>query len=607
MIIGIDLGTSTSEVAYLKDGKPRLITEVRESERGILPSVVALNRQGEIRVGLGARATLSAQPENGVEEIKRKMGSDERVRVGADEYAPQEISAFILLHLKAEAERFLDTPVTDAVITVPAYFTDAQRQATKDAGELAGLRVRRLINEPTAAALAYGLERSGVEEKILVYDLGGGTLDVTVLELSEGVLDVFASTGNSKLGGKEFDERLMTYLAEECRRTTGIDPLRQSRSRQNLRVAARRAKESLSTSEFATVLLENLGMAADQTPVDFETELSREKFEELIRDLVESTRLQIDEALSVKALQPADIDRVLLIGGSTRVPCVRSFVGALFSGKPVAAEVNPDEAVCLGAAVLAGIVGGDVDAADMIITDVSAFSFGVSVQRDIDDEVVSGVFDPLIERHATLPRTVRRRYQTSRDWQDAVHVMVFQGEGDMCRDNDAVTDFLHPMAIAPAGAPVDIEMSYDLNGIIKVSAQDPSTGKSTEIVQRVGAGRMDDSQRIEARKKVERIWSRGSARSPHPARPTATQDAVDGAATGSKDGRKQESWRDSPLYPGVAALMAHAEKRLASLAGQELASIQRLLGQLKRALEQLDASSVERHETELTDILFDLD
>lgn len=604
MIVGIDLGTSTSEVSYLRNGKPHLITDVHGSERGILPSVVGLSSKGALRVGQDAAALL-AKPGFAVQEAKREMGTPTCLTLGGDEYTPQEISAFILRHLKEEAERHLGEPVTDAVITVPAYFNDAQRQATEDAGELAGLRVRRLINEPTAAALAYGLERPGVEEKILVYDLGGGTLDVTVLELSEGYLDVYASTGNSRLGGKDFDERLMELLAAECRRTTGLELLKNGRHRLRLKKEAKRAKEALSFADSASVVLDNLELSAVGDPIDFEFEVTRLAFERLIRPMVESTREQLDEALAAKDLTPADIQTILLVGGSTRVPLVQQFVSQYFGGRALRSEVNPDEAVSLGAAILAGIVEQKLDPTTAVITDVSPFTLGVAVQRLVGDERISGFFDPLIEKQSTIPRTAKKTYRTSSDWQDAVHVEVFQGEAEMCKDNEPIDDFMHPMKPAPAGQEVEIEFSYNLNNRVEIVVRDPSTGKETCREIRIGPGRMSDSDKQRARARVDERWGRGLGGA-HDAPTARTGTSNTPTTTKAQSEPAAGAWKNSPLYRKVAALMTHAERRVPEFAPEVRGQVTRLLVEMRAALGAGDAKSLEAAEQRLTDLLFDL-
>jgi molecular chaperone DnaK len=598
MIVGIDLGTSTSELSFLRNGKPQLIREVNGSERGILPSVVGVNSQGKIRVGQEAISLMGKSPEFGVREAKREMGKAVKLRLGGEEYSPQEISAFILRHLREEAERYLGEAVTDAVITVPAYFTDEERQATKDAGELAGFRVRRLINEPTAAALAYGLERPMVEEKILVYDLGGGTLDVTVLELSEGCLDVFASTGNSRLGGKDFDDRLMNFIAAECLKATGIDLHKPGRGR-DPKKAAKHAKEALSSADVTTVTFDNLGLKPNGEPIDFELDVSRQVLDELIRPLVESTREQLDEALAAKQIAPSDIQTILLVGGSTRIPLVRQFVSEYFGGRPIRSEVSPDEAVSLGAAIQAGIIDQTIDPSTIVITDVMTHSLGVAVQREVEDECVSGLFDPLIARQATIPRTGKKTYQTSKDWQDAVHVQVFQGEAEFCKDNLPIVDFMHPIKPAPAGQEVEIEMSYDLSGLVVVIARDPITGKETRIEKSVGGGHMSDKAKRSAQARIEERWRTGSPATPD--RPTTQTDR----STRTQEPTK-EPWKQSPLYSKVSALMSHAERRLDGFDPTIRSNVSQLLSEMRVALTAVDAVALDSAEQRLTDLLFDL-
>jgi molecular chaperone DnaK len=605
MIVGIDLGTSTSEIAVLKNGKPHLIREIRGSSRGILPSVVGVNSRGVV-VGQDIVSQLVLKPDLAVQEVKRRMGSADRLSLGAEQYTPQELSAFILRHLKEEAERYLGEPVTEAVITVPAYFTDAQRRATEDAGELAGLSVRRLINEPTAAALAYGIERPGVEEFVAVYDLGGGTLDVTILELSEGVLDVLASTGNSKLGGKDFDERLMSWVATECRRATGIELMAIPRARQRLKAECKRVKEALSTTEAVTLALDNLGIVPDGSPVDFEAEITREHFESLIRDLVESTRDQLAEALTAKSLTPDRITTVLLVGGSTRIPAVRRFVSEYFGGRELPAHVSPDEAVSLGAAVLGGILDSAIDSSKVVITDVSPFTLGVAVVQDVDDQRVAGVFDPLILKQSTIPRSARKTYSTSHDWQDAVHVQVFQGDGQLCAENTPVGDFMHPMEPAPAGAEVEIEFSYDLSGRVVVVACDVRTGKKTQKELRLEGQRMSEAGKRDAKERLDRQWKSGSVSSglgtPAAARPASAAPAGQDTTESSR-----ADWRASPLYARVSALMTFAEKQAATLAEAPRKRVESLLAEMRAAIQANNAQALGAREQQLTDLLFELE
>ncbi len=472
MIVGIDLGTSTSEIAILRNGTPQILRDIGGSSHGFLPSVVAVDSDGRLAIGEAAVKMLTVRPDAAAAEIKRLMGTDARVQLGADSYRPEEIAAFILKHLKQEAERALGEPVSEVIITVPAYFTAVQRRATQEAAELAGLAVRRLINEPTAAALAYGLERPGIEEKIVVYDLGGGTLDVTVLDLSEGVLDVLASTGNAALGGKDFDYRLMRYLRDACMRECGVDLTASPTLQARLKAAAKRAKEDLSSSDRTSVVLDNLELAVDGTAIHWEHVVTREVFDAEIHDLVLSTRMQLDEALAVKRLSQGDITTVVLVGGSTRVPLVRDFVSEYFGGRVLRTEVHPDEAVALGAAVLGGIETQSIDASRLVVTDVAPWTLGVAVLRTNGGQKFSGMFDPLILKQTTIPRTVARQYKTTCDWQDAVHVQVYQGDAPRCSDNIFVGDFqLEDIKQVPAGAPIDIEFSYNLSGELEVSAR----------------------------------------------------------------------------------------------------------------------------------------
>lgn len=609
MIIGIDLGTSTSEVSVLRNGKPMLIREVRQANAGILPSVVGIDRKGAVCVGDAAASLLVPKPDFAVQEVKRLMGTDKTVTIGGEDYRPQEISAFLLRHLKEEAERYLGEPVTEAVITVPAFWRDAARKATQDAGELAGLKVRRLINEPTAAALAYGVERPGVEEKILVYDLGGGTLDVTVLELSEGILDVMASVGNPQLGGKDFDERVMQDLAEECRRRVGIDPRIDPRHRTKLKTEARKAKEALSSLESTFVVLEALGLNEVGGAIDFEYELTRDRLQSLIRDLVESTREQIDAALAEKRIDRSEIQTILMIGGSTRIPLVREFVSGLFGGKALRTDVSPDEAVSLGAAVLGGIEGGSYGTDGVIITDVAPHTFGVAINVMVDGESVTDAFDPLIERQSTVPRTERRTYYTITDWQERVNVRIYQGDAPMCSDNELVGQFQHELTPAPAESPVEVQMSYDLNGLVKVVARDPRSGQETKFQLLPDARRMSDEQKGQARARIDRRWSSASssptARGAEGTPPTGRTSerptpSTSGAAAGG-------DWRAHPLYQPRAALVTHAERRLPELGEADRTRVRGLLLALKGAILGNDATETDSLEKRLTDLLFDLE
>ncbi len=595
MIIGIDLGTTTCEVAVLQNGRPIRIRDIGNAPHGFLPSVVGFAPDGTLCVGAAAEQLLIPYPDRAVAEVKRLMGTDARVTLADQEFTPQEVSAVLLRHLKQEVERALGVPVTEAIITVPAYFTNVQRQATRDAGELAGFTVRRLVNEPTAAALAYGLERPGAEERILVYDLGGGTLDVTVLELSEGVLDVLASTGNTRLGGKDFDERLMRFLRDECLRATGVDPESTPALRQRLKMAAKRAKEDLSASERTLVSLDHLALKPDGTPVSFTYTLTRAAFEAQIDDIVRSTGEQLDEALRAKDLRPHDIGTVLLIGGSTRVPLVRQFVSAYFGGRPLRSEIDPDEAVALGAAVLAGMESRTLDPATLVITDVSPHTLGVAVAREGDGGAYeTGFFDPLILKQSTIPRTAKKVYQTVADAQSSVRVEVYQGDAPLVARNEPVGEFvLDGLPPAPAGAPIEIEFSYNLSGELEVVARAVQWGLEKRVRMQPSRRHLSTDQKATARARLDRLWAEplGKSADPTPASRTAGQ---------------EPRWRTSRHYSRVAALLTHAERRLPTLGPDDASRVAALIRSMRAALERDDETALDRDERTLTDLLFDL-
>jgi len=596
MIVGIDLGTSTSEVAFLKHGRPVLIREVGGARHGVLPSVVGIGTGGEMVVGEPAEKLLIPRPRSAVQEVKRLMGTGERITLDDEEFTPQEISARILRHLKEEAEKYLGHPVTEAVITVPAYFNELERHATRDAGEIAGLRVRRIINEPTAAALAYGIQRPGAEEKVLVYDLGGGTLDVTVLELSEGILDVLASTGDNRLGGKEFDERLMDFLREECLRATDVDLFGSPRLKERLKAASRSAKEALSAAETTHVMIDYVAMREGGEAVDFEYALTRARFEALIRDLVEGTARQLDEALEAKGVRPEEVDTVLLVGGSTRIPLVRSFVSEYFGGKALRTEVDPVEAVALGAAVLTGIEDRTLGTDEVLITDVAPHTFGVATLARVEGEWVDDFFDPIIRKNLTIPRTERSSYSTVADFQQSVHVRVYQGDSADCGQNLLVGDFFfEPLTPAPAGQQIEIEMSYNLDGNIETVAREARTGR--EVRHRMAATplRLSESDKMTARARLERRPGAGMGSAPRPAAPPT--DAAPAAP----------AWTESPLYERVRPLLAHTEKRLDGLPAGVRARAVAMVDQLKAALAAGDAEEVRRGEEALTNLLFEMD
>ena len=467
-VIGIDLGTTNSCVAVMEGGEATVIPNPEGNRT--TPSVVAFSKDGERLIGEVAKRQAITNPEKTIISIKRHMGSDYKVKIDGKEYTPQEISAMILQKLKADAEAYLGEKVTKAVITVPAYFNDSQRQATKDAGKIAGLEVERIVNEPTAAALAYGLEKEE-DQTILVYDLGGGTFDVSILELGDGFFEVKATSGDNKLGGDDFDQAIIDYLVEEFKKENGIDLSQDRMAMQRLKDAAEKAKKDLSGVLTTTISLPFI--TADATgPKHLEVNLSRAKFEDLTSHLVERTMGPTRQALKDAGLEPSDVDRVILVGGSTRIPAVQEAIQKL-TGKEPHKGVNPDEVVALGAAVQAGVLSGDVK--DVVLLDVTPLSLGI--------ETLGGVFTKLIERNTTIPTSKSQIFSTAADNQTSVDIHVLQGEREMAADNKTLGRFqLTDIPPAPRGVPqIEVTFDIDANGIVNVSAKDKGTGKSQKI------------------------------------------------------------------------------------------------------------------------------
>ncbi|MCR5000284.1 MAG: molecular chaperone DnaK [Lachnospiraceae bacterium] len=480
-IIGIDLGTTNSCVAVMEGGKPTVIANTEGART--TPSVVAFTKTGERLVGEPAKRQAVTNAEKTISSIKREMGSDYKRQIDDKKYSPQEISAMILQKLKADAESYLGEKVTEAVITVPAYFNDAQRQATKDAGKIAGLDVKRIINEPTAAALAYGLDNEK-EQKIMVYDLGGGTFDVSIIEIGEGVIEVLATNGNNRLGGDDFDQKITDYMLAEFKKNEGVDLSNDKMALQRLKEAAEKAKKELSSATTTNINLPFI-TATSEGPKHFDMNLTRAKFDELTHDLVEATTVPVQNALKDAGITASELGQVLLVGGSTRIPAVQDKVKQL-TGKEASKSLNPDECVALGASIQGGKLAGDAGAGEILLLDVTPLSLSI--------ETMGGVATRLIERNTTIPTKKSQIFSTAADNQTAVDINVVQGERQFARDNKSLGQFrLDGIPPARRGVPqIEVTFDIDANGIVNVSAKDLGTGKEQHITITSGSNMSDD-------------------------------------------------------------------------------------------------------------------
>ena len=553
-IIGIDLGTTNSCVAVMEGGEPVVIANAEGSRT--TPSVVAFAKNGERMVGQVAKRQAIQNPDRTIASIKRQMGTDHKVTVDGKSYTPQEISAMILQKLKADAEAYLGQPVSEAVITVPAYFNDSQRQATKDAGKIAGLDVKRIINEPTAAAVAYGVDKEKQDQKIMVYDLGGGTFDVSILDIGDGIIEVLSTAGDTHLGGDDFDQRIMNYLAAEFKKENGIDLTTDKVAMQRLKEAAEKAKIELSGVTTSNINLPYI--TADATgPKHLDVTLTRAKFNELTADLVEKTMVPVRQAMSDAGLSASDISKVLLVGGSSRIPAVQDAVKKI-TGKDGFKGINPDECVAVGAAIQGGVLTGDVNG--MLLLDVTPLSLGI--------ETMGGIFTKLIERNTTIPTSKSQIFSTAADNQTSVEVNVLQGEREFAADNKSLGRF-HLDGIAPArrGVPqIEVKFDIDANGIVNVSATDKGTGKEQHITITASTNLSEDDIN-KAVKEAEEYASQDKARKEEvDTRNTADQVIYQSEKTLDELGDKVTESEKAPIKAAI-------EKLRETMKGSDVAAI----------------------------------
>lgn len=566
-IIGIDLGTTNSCVAVMEGGEPVVIPNSEGSRT--TPSVVAVNKDGERLVGAIAKRQAVVNADSTVISIKREMGTNYKAKMGGKEYTPQEISAMILQKLKADAESYLGEPVTQAVITVPAYFSDSQRQSTKDAGKIAGLEVLRIINEPTAASLAYGLDKEG-NHKILVYDLGGGTFDVSILEIGDGVFEVLATNGNTRLGGDDFDNRIINWMVDEFKKSNGVDLSKDKKAMQRLKEAAEKAKIDLSGVMSTSISLPYITVS-DGEPLHLDMTLTRAKFDEMTHDLVQATIEPVRKALKDSGLTLDKIDRVILVGGSTRISAVQAAVKEI-TGKEPYKGINPDECVAIGAAIQAGVLAGEVH--DVLLLDVTPLSLGI--------ETLGGVCTKLIERNTTIPAKKSQIFSTATDGQTSVTIHVLQGEREMAADNKTLGNFnLDGIPAAPRGVPqIEVTFDIDANGIVHVSAKDLGTGKEQKITITASTN-LSEAEIDKAVKDAEQF---------------AAQDKK------NKEAIEERNKADSLVYQTERTVKEMGDK----LSAEDTAKINAEVENTKKALEGNDTEAIKAASEKLTNVSYEV-